>query len=340
MPSTFPSTIATTTTSLFVDFTPTTITSLTKLTDDVISLTLPYSDACRDESSFTSPGQYIQLKTPLDNKISYLAIANSPTNAEQSNALAFIIKRSPTSAGLFYSVDRREEREEDRRREREERIVVAEADAEEDGVAPVFADDEDEASEDDFLEDFLEDTRAIAVEVSPVLGKGFPIHEMLTDSVDPSCGKTDLSSVVLMATGTGIAPIISLLEEDTLGLMKVNVTAANELPAAAMSKLPRSAASARKGYLYLGCKSEDEQLISLDTIKEWRDKYNLDVKLCHSNNPDHKRVQKELQDDAQYVLKRPRKCGIIVCGPKELYEDVKLIGKKVGMIDARIISNF
>jgi len=220
---------------------------------DHIRVTAPYDRV----ANYTTPGQYIQMKS--GDKVSYLAIANSPQSATVSGELEFIVKKSESSEPLF--------------------------------------------------------SQDPTVEISQVLGEGFPISTIAGYGYD-----FPLATVVLLAIGTGIAPIKALIDADTLELSKVGN-------------------SGRRGILYYGVREEKDSLLEEAVVEEWEKKFNLDIRVCYSGNSG-KRVTDVLRDECEDVFATPRNTGCVVCGTKELMESVKEVAKENGVLEGRVVSNF
>jgi NAD(P)H-flavin reductase len=104
--------------------------------------------------------------------------------------------------------------------------------------------------------------------------------------------------VLLMACGTGLAPIAAAIESNTLGLKEKNYNALYE----------------RKGLLYIGAKTP-AHLPFQKKYKEWQDKGITVIPVLSQPPPDWKGrtgyIQDALREDS---AKTPRNTGALLCG--------------------------
>ncbi|KAI3848924.1 hypothetical protein MKW98_014458 [Papaver atlanticum] len=68
------------------------LTTLTKAAEDLYNISINVSDSPHLISSYTKPGQYIQVKLPEIEKPSFLAIASSPTTSSSNGEFQFLVK--------------------------------------------------------------------------------------------------------------------------------------------------------------------------------------------------------------------------------------------------------
>eukprot|EP00752_Nemacystus_decipiens_P014796 g13172.t2 len=158
------------------------------------------------------------------------------------------------------------------------------------------------------------------VEMSTVMGKGFPIVENFSGY------KYDfpIQNVVLSATGTGIAPFRAAIESGVL-----------ELP-----DEEDDGVFGRSCKLYWGCRDE-ESMPWKDRMEDW-DKRGVEVvPVLSQPSPSWTGrtgfVQEAIKEDG---IRLPRNSGVLVCGHKEMGEEVKEIALKAGVLDGRVLSNF
>ncbi|CAN0070997.1 unnamed protein product [Pylaiella littoralis] len=158
------------------------------------------------------------------------------------------------------------------------------------------------------------------VEMSAVMGKGFPIKENFSGY------KFDfpIQNVVLSATGTGIAPFRAAIESGAL-----------ELP-----DEEDDGVFGRSCKLYWGCRDE-ETMPWKDRLGDW-DKRGVEVVVVLSQpSPSWTGrkgfVQQAIKEDG---IRVPRNSGVLVCGHKEMGDEVKEIALKAGVLDGRVLSNF
>ncbi|CBJ32096.1 conserved unknown protein [Ectocarpus siliculosus] len=159
-----------------------------------------------------------------------------------------------------------------------------------------------------------------SVEVSTVMGKGFPIKENFTGY------KYDfpVQNVVLSASGTGIAPFRAAIESGAL-----------ELPDA-----DDDGVFGRSCKLYWGCRDE-ESMPWKDRVEAW-DKRGVEVVVVLSQPSESWTgrtgfVQQAIKEEG---IPLPRNSAVLVCGHKEMAEEVKEIAEKAGVLDGRVLSNF
>lgn len=146
---------------------------------------------------------------------------------------------------------------------------------------------------------------------SQVMGGGFPMKENL-DSL-----KYDFptQNVILFATGSGIAPIRSVIESNALNLN-----------------------TGRTARLYYGCKSLDEMAFK-ERFEQWEG-MGVEVVPVLSQEEWNGRmgyVQTALEEDGVPI---PRNSGALMCGVKGMCEAVKDILLRSGVFEGRVMTNF
>lgn len=157
------------------------------------------------------------------------------------------------------------------------------------------------------------DNLASGVEVSQVLGGGFPIEEELESlKYDFPC-----QNILLFAAGSGIAPIRSAIESGDL-----------------------KTSGARTARLYYGVRSEKDMCF-IDQYPLW-EKAGVEVVPVLSQPSESWKgrtgyVQNALEEDGIPV---PRNTGALMCGMKGMTEAVSDILTKSGVFEGRILTNF
>lgn len=160
---------------------------------------------------------------------------------------------------------------------------------------------------------WLTDGSATNVEMSQVLGGGFPVKAEL-DSLkyDFPC-----QNILLFAAGSGISPIRSAIESGEL-----------------------QTTGARTARLYYGARTEDD-LCFVDKFPLW-EKSGVEVVPVLSQPSESWQgrtgyVQNALEEDGVPV---PRNTGALLCGMKGMAEAVTDILTKAGTFEGRILTNF
>jgi len=155
-----------------------------------------------------------------------------------------------------------------------------------------------------------------AVEVSQVLGGGFPVKEELDNVVkyDFPC-----QNILLFAAGSGIAPIRAAIES---------------------GELQTSKSGGRTARLYYGARTE-EDMCFVDKFPEW-ESMGIEVVPVLSQPSDKWKgrtgyVQNALEEDGVPV---PRNSGALLCGQKGMAEAVTEILTKAGVFEGRVLTNF
>lgn len=139
--------------------------------------------------------------------------------------------------------------------------------------------------------------------VSPVMGPGFPIEQL-----------SDTSQVFLVCTGSGLAPIKSLIESDALqGKNRHSIT------------------------LVYGVHSKEHNPCTDDTLASWQSHFNVDTVLVYSDEG-HGYVQDELKRRKENI--DGAQAGACLCGQKEMVQDVKSVLSEAGVPEEKMLLNF
>eukprot|EP00894_Picocystis_sp_ML_P000461 jgi/Pico_ML_1/50978/g2091.t1 len=147
------------------------------------------------------------------------------------------------------------------------------------------------------------------VEVTDPLGKGFKV-EML----EPN----EIEEVILFCTGTGLAPIRSLVEEQgPTGLHPLQK---------------------RKVQLWYGVQSESHLPYEELLLGTWAKDLGVDVKLVYSKQGDQEYVQQAFRKAKG--LEDPTKAYAVIVGQKDMTNDIKGMLAEQGLAEDRILSNF
>jgi len=152
---------------------------------------------------------------------------------------------------------------------------------------------------------------AATVQVSQVLGGGFPIQKELASL-------TDVTNVLLFAAGSGIAPIAAAIESGDL----------------------QTSDSTRMGRLYYGVRTESD-LCFVDQFPAWK-KAGIEVVPVVSQPSDSWKgksgyVQNALEEDG---VTDPKSTGALLCGMKEMAVAVTEVLTKAGVVEGRVLTNF
>jgi NAD(P)H-flavin reductase len=240
-------------------------------------------------SQYTIPGQYVQVR-PLDDtttKPLFLAMASAPKNNDEND------DNENDATTLFEFIIKKT-----------------------DGNEWITSLTKNKSNED-----------AVVVQVSQVLGKGFPVDENLNGF------KYDFptQNILLFATGSGIAPIKAAMEFP--GFLKNN--------------------NGRKCRLYYGEQTADD-LCCTTLFQSWEDAgYQVVPVLSQeeaattttpatsvssaSTSSRCEYVQNALEEDGVPI---PRNSGALLCGHKTMAESVSEILRTAGVFEGRILTNF
>ena len=154
----------------------------------------------------------------------------------------------------------------------------------------------------------------LSLQVSQVLGGGFPIQENLEGIT-----KYDFptQNVLLFGVGSGIAPIKAAMESGLLGI-----------------------SNGRSARLYYGVQTP-EDLCFVESFPAW-EANGIEVVPVISQPADtwdgrSGYVQNALEEDGVPI---PRNSGALMCGMKGMAESVKAVLLKAGIFEGRILTNF
>jgi NAD(P)H-flavin reductase len=158
------------------------------------------------------------------------------------------------------------------------------------------------------------------VQISAPQGKGFAIEE----NFDQYKFDFPTMRVVMMACGSGLAPIAAAIDSGELKLKEVGY---NSL-------------FARQGVLYIGARTE-KHLPFKDKYKEWEDKGVTVVPVLSKPSASWTGKEGRIQD----ILKKdgvevPRNTGVLLCGHKGMVDDAKEIFLEAGCYEGRLLLNF
>mmetsp|Transcript_38898 Transcript_38898/g.94171 ORF Transcript_38898/g.94171 Transcript_38898/m.94171 type:complete len:334 (-) Transcript_38898:254-1255(-) len=154
------------------------------------------------------------------------------------------------------------------------------------------------------------------VQVSQVLGGGFPIEE----NIEGFKYDFPTQNVLLFAAGSGIAPIRAAIESQQLNT---------------------SGETGRTARLYYGVRTESD-LCFVDSFANWETTFGIEVVpvLSQPGGDWQGRtgyVQSVLEEDG---LQIPRNTGALMCGMKGMADAVKDLLSKAGVFEGRILTNF
>lgn len=158
------------------------------------------------------------------------------------------------------------------------------------------------------------------LDLSAPQGKGFQIEEYFENYRNDWA----VSNVVLLAAGSGLAPIASALEYPGLGLKQTGKNTLFE----------------RRATLYLGARSK-AHLPMMSKYAAWKE-LGIDV-IPVLSQPDADwtgrkgYVQDALKEDG---IKVPRNSGVLMCGQRGMTEDCKEALLEAGVFEGRILMNF
>lgn len=140
------------------------------------------------------------------------------------------------------------------------------------------------------------------VSVSNVMGKGFPV-----DRIPPS----DFDRVYIFATGSGISPIKSLIESDSLDV-----------------------ASRTLVKVYYGARNK-ESMAYYDDLKEWKNQFGVEVEPVFSESGMYVQDAFAKGDDTLGAG-----AAAILCGQKEMAQAITDMFSKGGVDSENILTNF
>jgi len=158
------------------------------------------------------------------------------------------------------------------------------------------------------------------VDMSDPQGKGFLIEEFF-DKYKSDWG---CSNVLMMATGSGIAPIASAID----------------FPALALKKIGTNTLIERRGVLYLGARSENH-LPFQSRFSEWESKGVIVVPVLSKPSSSWKGRTGYIQDALRADgIKVPRNSGALLCGHRGMTDNSKELMLEAGVFEGRILLNF
>jgi NAD(P)H-flavin reductase len=154
-----------------------------------------------------------------------------------------------------------------------------------------------------------------AVQISQVLGKGFPIEE----NVNSLKYDFPTQNVMLFAAGSGIAPIKAAIES---------------------GQLLTGSSGGRSARVYYGVRTPDD-LCFVEDFGKW-EASGVEVVPVLSQPPSSwggrsGYVQNALEEDGVPI---PRNSAALLCGMKGMADSVKDILLKAGVFDGRVLTNF
>lgn len=158
------------------------------------------------------------------------------------------------------------------------------------------------------------------LEMSNPLGKGFLTQEYF----DKYKFEYPTSQVIMMACGTGLAPIAAAIESETLGLMGKNYNSLYE----------------RKGVLYVGARTES-RLPFRHKYAEWAQRGVQVVPVLSQPEPSWTGrvgyIQEALRADTVTV---PKNTGALLCGQRGMVDATRELLLEAGVFEGRVLLNF
>ncbi|KMT08174.1 hypothetical protein BVRB_6g142970 [Beta vulgaris subsp. vulgaris] len=242
-------------------FTPTPISLIEPAAESLFHVSIDVSDAPDIASSYTRPGQYLQLKVPQSPKPSFLAIASPPfvsTNKNRNSfELQFLVKTVPGSTA-------------------------------------------------ELLCDLK---KGDVVEITAAMGNGFDVHRISPPDI--------FSTVLIFATGSGISPIRSLIESGFSADKRSDVR------------------------LYYGARNL-KRMAYQDRFKDWE---SSGVKIVPVlSQPDEGWTGETGFVQAAFCRSKnilnPNATGVVLCGQKQMTEEITSILSEDGVSNDKILKNF
>jgi len=158
------------------------------------------------------------------------------------------------------------------------------------------------------------------LDLSSPQGKGFN----LVESFDKYKFDFPTTNVLLMATGSGLAPIAAAIDFAPMGLRKIGFNSLFE----------------RKATLYIGARTE-EHLPLKSRYADWETKGVRVVPVLSkpSDKWNGKRgyIQEALKIDG---IQTPRNSGVLCCGHRGMTDNVRELCLEAGVFEGRILLNF
>lgn len=158
------------------------------------------------------------------------------------------------------------------------------------------------------------------VEMSAPQGRGFQFAEYF----DKYKYEFPTTNVLLMACGSGLAPIASAIDSNLLGLNSISYN----------SLYPRTAK------LYLGVRSS-QHIPYQHKFKEWEQKGVTVITSLSQPEDSWKGRTGYIQDAlAKDTVMQPKNSAALLCGQRGMTDTVKKLLLEVGVFEGRILSNF
>ena len=158
------------------------------------------------------------------------------------------------------------------------------------------------------------------LDVSSPQGKGFNLIEAFESY------KFDFpaTNVLLMATGSGLAPIASAIDFAPMGLRKIGFNSLFE----------------RKATLYIGARSEDHLPLK-SRYADWENKGVRVIPVLSKGSSSWTGKTGYIQDALKIDgVKTPRNTGVLLCGHRGMTDNVKEICLDAGVFEGRLLLNF
>lgn len=157
--------------------------------------------------------------------------------------------------------------------------------------------------------------------VTSPMGNGYKIEE----SFESYRNDFPVNNVLLMACGSGIAPICSAIESGKLSIGEVSPT----------TIFPRTAT------LYIGARSQAHLPLS-SRYKRWEEEFGIKVvPVLSQETGDYSGAKGYIQDKLKEdTINVPKNTGALLCGMKGMTDSVKQILLDSGVYEGRILFNF
>eukprot|EP01041_Mallomonas_annulata_P003800 gene3800-7551_t len=158
------------------------------------------------------------------------------------------------------------------------------------------------------------------LEMSNPMGKGFLFQEYF----DKYKFDFPTMQVVLMACGSGLAPIAAAIESDGLGLNKKNYNSLYE----------------RRGVLYIGAKTA-AHLPFRNKYQQWEERGVTVIPVLSQPSSDWTGRTGYIQDALRKdTVITPKNSGALLCGQRGMTDNVREILLEAGVFEGRILLNF
>lgn len=157
------------------------------------------------------------------------------------------------------------------------------------------------------------------VQVSPVMGKGFPMAKLNEGRLGEIAEEERVYDVLLFATGSGIAPIRAAIESVLNGI---------NIPAR------------RKVTLFYGCRYE-KRMAYRERFKLWEEDGLEVIPVMSRAGEDWKGKRGYVQHVLRELgIEHPKQTAAFLCGVKGMTEEVKKYLLDAGVREDRILFNF